>query len=464
MNRPPLLALLSALFCFLILPVSGSAEEPHDDHCVVLVSIDGLAGFYLDDPKAELPTIRKLAADGVRADGMVCSFPTVTWPNHTTLVTGTEPGRHGVIGNNYLDRRSGEKIPLIPDPLFDKEQIVRTPTVYDVAHRAGLVTAGIIWPASRNARTLDWTVPDMGGEEAWPKYGTPYWMEELRRDGLPVDRHATWVREPAGGVQRDWLYTRLAGHLFEKHPPNLLMIHLVEVDHVEHKFGPRTPEAYWSVSHADDRVRDLVEFSKRSPFAEKTTFVIASDHGFFPIEQDIRPNVKLRQLGLVTGEGNKVTQKQAWCVAQGGACMVYVLDDERRDEIAARLKTELADVEGVQTVLAVDQFADHGLATPDEDERAPDLWLAAKSGYSFSESASGDAVVVPRSSKGGTHGYLPDQSDMLGTLIISGYGVRPGQKLGKVRSVDVAPTIARLLGLEMPTAEGRPLEAALDLE
>lgn len=162
MNRPPLLALLSALFCFLILPVSGSAEEPHDDHCVVLVSIDGLAGFYLDDPKAELPTIRKLAADGVRADGMVCSFPTVTWPNHTTLVTGTEPGRHGVIGNNYLDRRSGEKIPLIPDPLFDKEQIVRTPTVYDVAHRAGLVTAGIIWPASRNARTLDWTVPDMG--------------------------------------------------------------------------------------------------------------------------------------------------------------------------------------------------------------------------------------------------------------------------------------------------------------
>ncbi|MFG0334014.1 MAG: alkaline phosphatase family protein, partial [Maioricimonas sp. JB049] len=93
-----------------------------------------------------------------------------------------------------------------------------------------------------------------------------------------------------------------------------------------------------------------------------------------------------------------------------------------------------------------------------------DLWLAAESGYSFSESSNGDEVIVARSSKGGTHGYLPDQPDMLGTLVISGYGVRPGQKLGKVHINDVAPTIARLLGLEMPTAEGQPLEAALTSE
>ncbi|MFG0335812.1 MAG: alkaline phosphatase family protein, partial [Maioricimonas sp. JB049] len=367
------LARLMAVLAALVMAAPLRAADRHTDHCVVLVSVDGLAGFYLDDPRAELPTLRKLAAEGARAEGMVCSFPTVTWPNHTTLVTGTGPGRHGVLGNNYLDRRSGEKIPLIPDPLFDKEQIVRSPTVYDVAHRAGLVTAGIIWPATRNARTLDWTVPDMGGEGSWPKYGTPVWMEELRREGIPVDKHAAWVREPAGGVQRDWLYTRLAAHLFENHPPNLLLIHLVEVDHVQHKYGPRTPEAYWSVSYADDRIRDLVEAARRSPYGDKTTFVIASDHGFFPIEQDIRPNVKLRQLGLVATEGNRVTGKQAWCVAQGGGCMVYVLDEDRRDEIVGRLKKELGGVEGVQAVFTPDQFDQLGQATPDEDTRAPDL-------------------------------------------------------------------------------------------
>ena len=439
------------------------AAEPYDDRCVVLVSVDGLAGFYLDDPLAEMPTLRRLAREGARAEGLVCSFPTVTWPNHTTLVAGTSPARHGVIGNNYLDRKSGEKIALIPDPLFDKDEIVTTPTIYDIAHHAGLVTAGIIWPATRNARTLDWTVPDMGGD-AWSKYGTPFWMDELRRDGLPVDRHGAWVRESAGGVQRDWLYTRLAAHLFDHHPPNLLIIHLVEVDHVGHRSGPRSPESYWSVSFADDRIRDLVESARRSPFAEKTTFIIASDHGFFPIEHDIRPNVMLRQMGLVTVEEKSVTDKSAWCVAQGGACMVYVLDDDRREEITAKLVTEFGEVEGVQRVITSEDFDEIGQPRPEDDSRAPDFWLAAESGYSFSESHAGEDVIAPRATPGGTHGYLPDQPDMLGTLVISGYGIEDGQTLGKVRAVDVAPTIAHLLGLEMPTAEGTALTAAFDTE
>src|SRR5688500_9267326 len=172
---------------------TAAQAAPRVDRCVLLVSIDGLAGLYVDDPRADMPTLRRLAREGARADGTVCSFPTVTWPNHTTLVTGVPPARHGVIGNDYLDRKSGEKIPFIPDPLFDKDEIVKVPTLYDVAHRAGLVTAGVIWPATRNARTLDFTVPDMAGDEAWPKYGTAAWLEELRAEGIPIEKHGTWV-------------------------------------------------------------------------------------------------------------------------------------------------------------------------------------------------------------------------------------------------------------------------------
>ena len=146
---------------------STAAAAPQTDHCVILVSVDGLAGFYLDDPQADLPTLRRMAAEGARASGMVCSFPTVTWPNHTTLVTGVPPAKHGVIGNNYFDRATGKSVALIPDPLFDKDQIVTSPTIYDVAHEAGLKTVGVIWPATRNAKTLDLTVPDMAGNDAW---------------------------------------------------------------------------------------------------------------------------------------------------------------------------------------------------------------------------------------------------------------------------------------------------------
>jgi predicted AlkP superfamily pyrophosphatase or phosphodiesterase len=427
----------------------------------MLVSVDGLAGFYFDDPRADLPTLRRLAEEGARAEGLECSFPTVTWPNHTTLVTGVTPARHGVIGNNFLSRESGAKVPFIPDPLFDKEEIVKAPTVYDAAHDAGLVTAGIVWPATRNAKTLDWTVPDMFGDEAWPKFGTRSWLAELQAAGVPVERHGFWTGDSGGGVPRDWLYTRMARHLFEHHPPNLLMIHLVEVDHVQHRRGPRSADAYWSVSHADDRLRDLVEAARKSPFGEKTTFVIASDHGFFPIEQDIRPNVLLRQMELLTVEDGKLGEKQAYAVSQGGGCMVYILDAERKQEIAKKVAEALAQLEGVEAVFGPDRFAEIGQPTPQQDPRAPDLWLAAKSGYSFSDDHNGESLIVRRAEPAGTHGYLPDHDKMLGTLVISGYGIKPGTKLGRVSNLDVAPTIAALLGVDFPSPDGKPLSEAL---
>ena len=432
------------------------AAEPHRDRCVILISVDGLANFYYDDPRAEMPTLRRLAREGARASGMVCSFPTVTWPNHTTLVTGTPPAKHGVLANNYLDRKDGSSVPLIPDPLFDKTEIVKSPTIYDVAHQAGLTTAAVIWPATRNAPTLNWTVPDMFEADAWPKYGTRSWLEELREAGLPIEKQNAWCKEQAGGVQRDWLYARMAAHVIKHHSPNVLLVHLVEVDHVEHRFGPRTPEAYWSVSYADDRIRDIVEAVEKSKFKDRTTIIVASDHGFFGVRKDIRPNVLLRKSGLVNDE-----KKMVFCLSQGGACGVYILDDARRADLTSQLKKELAAVEGVAAVFGEDRFGELGQATRLTDVRAPDLWLAAQEGYAFVDARDGDEVVVAKAAPNGTHGYLPDQPDLWGTLIMHGHDVKAGADLGKISNLDVAPTMARILGLEMPSADGQALTAGL---
>jgi predicted AlkP superfamily pyrophosphatase or phosphodiesterase len=452
-------ALRFVLGLFVLSVWTGLAEaQPQRDRCVVLVSVDGLANFYFEDPRADMPTLRRLAREGARAEGLVCSFPTVTWPNHTTLVTGVPPAKHGVIGNNYVDRKTASPVALIPDPLFDKDQVVTSPTIYDAAHQAGLKTAAVIWPATRNAKTLDWTVPDMAGD-AWQKYGTPSWLAELRAAGLPVDRHGDWVSQPAGGVQRDWLYVRMAAQVLEKHAPNLLLIHLVETDHVQHRYGPRSDEAYWSVNYADDRLRDLVEAIERSPLKGKTTLLVCSDHGFFPIEKEIRTNVLLKQLGLLEAEGAKITRKSALGLGQGGACAVYIFDEARREEISRRLQQVLAATEGVEAVFTPDEYQRLGQPTPREDPRGADLWISARSGYSFSDTPAGESPLVPRETRGGTHGYLPDQPDLLGTCIIWGRGVAPGTRLGKVSNLDIAPTMAHLLGIELPTAAGRPLAA-----
>lgn len=441
--------------------VTWSAQAANNDRCVVLISVDGLANFYLDDPNAHLPTLRQLAKEGARAQGMVCSFPTVTWPNHTTLVTGVPPAKHGVLGNSVLDRRTGQKVPLIPDPLLDKDQIVKSPTIYDVAFNAGLKTGAICWPATRNARTLNWTVPDMFEANSWEEFGTKSWLAELRSEGIPVDSNSKWVRDQAGGVQRDWLYARMGVQLLTKHQPNLLLVHFVEADHVQHRYGPRTPDAYWSVSYEDDRVRDIKEAIERSPLKDKTTLIVCSDHGFFPIEKDIRPNVVLKKLGLIETEGNKVTNKRAICQSEGGGCSVYILDEAKRAEIREQLLAEFSKVEGIE-LAAGSEKKSLGQAVPKDDSFAADLWLAASSGYSFTESVEGEEPVVARSSKGGTHGYLPTHPEIYATFIAWGAGVTPGTDLGLISNQDVAPTIANILGVDFPSAEGKVLKLAKD--
>ena len=199
---------------------TAAATDP--DRIVVLMSVDGLANFYMDDPAAEMPTIRKLAAEGAKAAGMRASDPTVTWPNHTTLVTGVSPARHGVVGNNYFDRVKGEKVTLIWDPVLDKDEIVKVPTIYDLAKAAGMKTVAIRWPATRNARSLDFTCPDVGKAELVTKYTTPALLDECKQAGFDIvfgDEGKTVSRSES--IAKDEMWTHVFNMLLHKHRPNL---------------------------------------------------------------------------------------------------------------------------------------------------------------------------------------------------------------------------------------------------
>jgi predicted AlkP superfamily pyrophosphatase or phosphodiesterase len=101
---------------YVVQPIVRAAEEPAAVKHVVLVSIDGLAASYFDDPRAEMPALRKLAASGAMAKGMLTSFPSVTWPSHTSLITGVSPARHGVIGNSVWSRKLERSVVYIGDP------------------------------------------------------------------------------------------------------------------------------------------------------------------------------------------------------------------------------------------------------------------------------------------------------------------------------------------------------------
>ena len=450
------------LLCLSLLLVIVSTQAARKDRHVVLISVDGLASYYFDDPKAHMPTIRSLAENGARAKRMKCSFPSVTWPNHTTLVTGVEPGRHGVIGNNYFDRETKKTVPFIPDPLFDKHEIVKVPTVYDVAHQAGLKTAGVIWPASRNAKHLDWQLPDVFDQKIFEDASTPSLLKELRAKGIPVDKQMEWCKAGnAGKAQRDWMYTRIAEHILTTHKPNFLAIHLVTVDSFEHATGRNSPEAYWACNDSDNRVREIIEATKEAGIYENTAFVVAADHGFITYTNQIKPNVLLRQKGLLKSAGPRIVERKAYCQVQGGAAMVYILDEANKRDIAQQLKAEFTKIPGMAAVIEPKDFARVGQLTPEQDPRSPDLFLSAEDGYSFSGSANGETVVSPTAGPRGSHGYLTTHPLMYANFVVAGAGIKKGVVLDEISNMDVAPTIAAVLGVKMKDTDGRVLREIL---
>jgi predicted AlkP superfamily pyrophosphatase or phosphodiesterase len=463
--RLSLFVIVAGLTALVVLASPIAAAAPDPDRIVVLMSIDGLANFYMDDPAAEMPTIRKLVAEGAKAASMKASNPTVTWPNHTTLVTGVSPALHGVVGNNFFDRVKGEKVALIWDPVYAKDEIVKVPTIYDVAKAAGLKTAAIRWPATRKAKSLDWTSPDVGEDAVLLKSTTPSLLADCKAAGISLTQSTDGSgkigkQSLAESISLDDMWTRVFNMIVEKYRPNLALLHVVAVDHTEHADGPRSPEAYAAIQAADNQVREVWDVLQRN-FPGKATLIVVSDHGFSLNKTEVRPNVVLKELGLVEADGGKVKGGAVYIVPQGGSAMVYITDESRRDSIAKQIKDAFASVEGIESIIDAEQFPAYGIANPRRDPRAPDLMLFAQMGHYFGDTAAGTVPTETKGERRGSHGHDANLPDLRAVFIASGAGIRPGVELGPIDNRDVAPTIARLLGLEMPGVEGKPLLDAI---
>src|SRR5262249_45353212 len=148
--------------------------------------------------------------------------------NHTTLVTGVTPRFHGVVGNNFFDRQSKAVVTLIQDPVFDKDQIVRALTIYDAAHEAGLHTAGVHWPATRNAKTLDWQVPSTRSMENQARFTTPSLLKECEQNGIHIVDSTVKERKPS--ELSDALSVQIFDFIVKNHRPQLALLHIGNTD------------------------------------------------------------------------------------------------------------------------------------------------------------------------------------------------------------------------------------------
>lgn len=437
----------------------SAAAAPPEQH-VVVISIDGFPAYLLDDPKLPLPAIRGLAKTGAAAEGMRVSNPSVTWPNHTSLVTGVRPEKHGVLFNGVLVRGAAGE-PVKVDPRRDKAELVRVPTLYDVLHAAGYRTAEINWPCTRNCESLDDSFPDVPENVL---NSTPRLRGELAADGIlpgETDREFSSLNT----VGRDDVWTNAACHVIRRRKPQLLLVHLLNVDSTHHAEGPQSPPGYTAVAYADGCVARVLAALDEAGIRDRTTVFVVADHGFSIAKQALKPNVVLRQAGLLkTSRPGKIDEARAQVVPEGGIGMIYLTDPTQRVADAARVRELFAGQEGVAEILGPEQFAAHGLPQPREYAQMADLVLVAHDGYAVSGSADGESFVVPQAEGGvslGNHGYIATNPKMNAVFVASGAGIKSSAKLGLIENIDLAPTIAHLFGQKLPAADGRVLREIL---
>lgn len=455
--KSPLSALMTALSAIAVgalLPRCAVSAE-RDRH-VVLVTLDGFPSRFWNDASLPLPNLRKLAANGAQARAMTVSNPTVTWINHTTLVTGVMPRKHGVLFNGLL-LRPGDGSPPKVEQWADKDRFVRAPTLYDVAHAAGLTTAEVNWPATTRAKSIDWSFAEL------PDAESPL-VREMLEAGAITPEQVLWMH-PGPKRQNakilDSTYTRAAQFIFTKHRPNLLLHHTFDTDHLHHIHGPGSAEGNAALRFTDELVGALVRTIEQSGLRERTTLIVTTDHGFKRVSKVIYPNVALKRAGLVQASGNSVTSWKAVVMAQGGICFVYVSDPAGKTALLPKLKSLFAQTEGVDRVLDGSEGPGLGMPSPAEHEGMGDLILYPKEGYAFRSDVAGDAVVAPAVNYGGTHGYLNSDPELDGFLIAQGCGIKAGVSLERISIVDIAPTVAKLLGLRLPGTDGRVLTEML---
>jgi predicted AlkP superfamily pyrophosphatase or phosphodiesterase len=426
----------------------------------IVISIDGLAAFYWTEPAARMAGLRALAERGVVAARMETVFPSTTWPTHASLVTGVAPDRHGVVGNSILNRRTGAREDLTGDPVYDAPDLLRAPTVYDLAHAAGLTTAAVDWPATRNSPSLHFNLPFFKDQRVFETQTSRAVWAELAALGYPLDRQGEWAALPMRFL-KDAMVADVASHAWHRWAPRLLLVHFLCVDSFQHLHGPRSPEAYWAIDYVDGLIRRFLATLPADELTERTAVFVVSDHGFLPVAHDVRVNARLRQLGVLRADpAGGVTSADARFVTNHGAGYLYCAGVGDPVRLARDLAAELARIEGVAHVWTEREYPALGLPTLAQNPRVGDLLLEATPGYAFADDAHGDAIVgAPRYR--GNHGHLPTHPDNGAFFLAAGSGIVRGRTLATVRSRDVGPTVACVLGLRMDATDGRVLEEIL---
>ena len=427
-----------------VLVAAAAAQAPAPT--VLMISVDGLRPDYVtaaDTHGLKIPALRRFVTEGAFAEGVEGVIPTVTYPSHTTLITGVWPAKHGILSNTIFDPlRAGQSA------WYWYAEDIRVPTLWDAAARAGWTTASVHWPVSIGAR-VTWNIP-----EYW-RANTPEDAKLLRAlstPGLLAELEAELGPYPrALEAEDDEARGRFTARLLEKKRPALLTLHLIALDHVQHDTRPFSAETFAVLERLDTVIGRLRETAER--LAPGRAFVaIVSDHGFARTDATLNLFVAFRDAGLLTIERGRITDWKAIPWSAGGSAAIVLKDPA--DGVTREQTRALLDKLATEPASGIDRVLDAATLHARGGFPPASFLVGLKPGWQMVSTLTGSMLAA---GKGGTHGHLPDVAELRASFFLIGPGVPAGRALGLIDMRDVAPTLARRVGLTLSTADGKIL-------
>lgn len=421
------------------------------EYCIVL-SLDAVGSRDFEFLKKQ-PNIKELLQQASYSEEVMSIYPSITYPAHTSIVTGHFPNAHGIINNTKLQ-------PFIKKPdWYWIRKAVQKKTLYEEAEKNGIRTAALLWPVTGGAH-ISWNLPEILPNRPWQNQVSVLIKNGTIHYELDLNKKFGYLREGIKQPQLDNFVHASMLYTIQKYHPGLMLAHLTDVDTNRHLYGVDAKEAKEALKRHDTRIGELISLLKKEGIYEKTALFILGDHSQIDVSHVLYPNFWLREKGLISCKNGRVRDFQAYAHNCDGSCYIYAkkgLEKKVREKIVWAVR-ELQK----QFPMAIKRIYTRAEAEAMGADKKCACMLEAGEGWYFLDEMETLTAEVDMGSKRphmmkGIHGYQPDLPGYQTIFLASGCGIQKNKKIGKMSLIDEGPTIAALLGISLGETAGRVL-------